>query len=118
MTGWRGIAMMRRLLVVVLVTGGVTGTLARAADRSGWLEIPDSVKTQNWVGAQEKRFTEVVPPSGYRDEMHVRLRELLSYDLYGIPVQAGGRVFYTKSAAGGSKTVVYSESAGREPQAV
>jgi prolyl oligopeptidase len=63
------------------------------ADPYRWLEDLDSAETRAWVDAQNgltERWLDAVPA---RDEIRARLRELWSYERYGMPTHRAGRYF-------------------------
>ena len=89
----------------------------RVPDPYRWLEDDNSPETKAWVEAQNKvtfGYLEKIPE---RDTLRKRLTELWNYERYGVPVQFGGRYFYTKNDGLQNQSVLYSadslESPGR-----
>jgi prolyl oligopeptidase len=79
----------------------------RVEDPFRWLENMESTETRRWVNAQDeltKNFLNGVPA---RSTIHKRISALWNFDLYSIPTKADNRYFYTKTAAGKSRSVLY-----------
>ena len=80
------------------------------ADPYRWLER-DSAETTTWVRAQETLLDDFLHAKPTREATRARLLERLQYEVYGLPVEAGGQLFYSKSAAGGAGTVLWVKDA-------
>ena len=60
-----------------------------------WLEAPDSPETRAWIDAQ-RRLTEAhLSAIPARAALRARLTALWQHARYGLPVERGGRTFYT-----------------------
>ncbi len=71
----------------------------RIADPYRWLEndVRSDPEVADWVERQNKvsrAYLDALPQRAWFEQ---RLRALLSYERYGIPVKAGGRYFYTRN---------------------
>jgi prolyl oligopeptidase len=71
----------------------------RIADPYRWLEndVRSDPEVADWVTRQNlitRAYLDRLPQRAWFEE---RLRALLSYERYGIPVKAGGRYFYTRN---------------------
>ena len=65
------------------------------ADPYRWLEDPDSPETRAWVEAENRltfAYLEQIPA---RKSIRDRLTKLCNYERFGVPIQEGGRYFYT-----------------------
>jgi prolyl oligopeptidase len=83
------------------------------ADPYRWLERIESPDTQAWVRAQESLLESYLRGAPGRARTRARLLDRLQYDQYGIPVERAGRVFYSKSEAGGVRARLYVEERSR-----
>ncbi len=80
----------------------------RVADPYRWLEDDNSPETKAWVEAQNKvtcGYLEKIPE---RETIRKRLTEIWNYERYGVPVQFGGRYFYTRNDGLQNQSVLYS----------
>ncbi len=71
----------------------------RIADPYRWLEndVRSDAQVADWVARQNRvtrAYLDALPQRPWFEE---RLRALLSYERFGIPVKAGGRYFYTRN---------------------
>jgi prolyl oligopeptidase len=72
-----------------------------------WLEDKDSPETRAWIDSQNnytKAVTGVLPG---REQLKQRLTELIRLDVVGIPIERGGRYFFTKRLAEQDLSVLY-----------
>jgi prolyl oligopeptidase len=72
-----------------------------------WLEDDNSAETAAWVEAQNKvtfRFLEAVPQ---RAAIKARLTKLWNYERFGLPMERGGRTFYTRNSGLQNQRVLY-----------
>jgi prolyl oligopeptidase len=88
-------------------------------DPFDWLEDPDSLRTREWVEAQNVRTAEFLAGVPQRDAIHRRLTELWNYEKCGVPVLFGGRYFFTRNDGLQNQSVLYvSERLGDKPRAL
>ncbi len=79
----------------------------KVADPYRWLEDQNSPETRAWIEAQNKcteAFLDQIPGRGAIEK---RLGELLHVDRIDVPVEHGGRYFYSKRLATQDLTVLY-----------
>ena len=77
------------------------------ADPYRWLEDDNSAETGAWVEAQNKvtfGFLETVPQ---RVAIKERLTKLWNYERFGLPMERGGRTFYTRNSGLQNQRVLY-----------
>ncbi len=77
------------------------------ADPYRWLEDPDSDATRAWVEAENALtfgFLETIPE---RSRINERITALWDYEKYGVPLEQGGRYFYTKNDGLQNQSVLY-----------
>ena len=65
-----------------------------------WLEDQDSKETRTWIAAQDKCTEAALGKLPGRDAIEKRLSALYRIDTYTLPVEQGGRYFFTKRLAG------------------
>jgi prolyl oligopeptidase len=70
----------------------------RVSDPYRWLEDVDSAETAAWVGAQSKLTQSVLRRIPFRDAVRRRLDALSEFESVGVPIEAGGRLFFTLQA--------------------
>jgi len=79
----------------------------KIADPFRWLEDDNSAETAAWVEAQNKvtfGFLEAIPQ---RAEIKERLTKLWNYERFGLPMERGGRTFYTRNSGLQNQRVLY-----------
>jgi len=79
----------------------------KIADPYRWLEDDNSAETAAWVEAQNKvtfGFLEAVPQ---RAAIKERLTKLWNYERFGLPMERGGRTFYTRNSGLQNQRVLY-----------
>lgn len=82
-----------------------------------WLEDLDSEQTQAWVAAQNRITGEYLRSIPERPEIRQRLAQLWNFERFGIPVQHGGRYFFTKNDGLQDQSVLYVlDRLGGEPR--
>lgn len=72
-----------------------------------WLEDPDSPRVRQWIAAQNQvtfRYLRAIPE---RQGIRSRLEELWNFERFGVPVQRGGRWFYTRNAGLQNQSVLW-----------
>jgi len=60
-----------------------------------WLEDVDSDETAAWVDAQDRLTRSMLETVSFRGAIRERLNRLSSFESVGVPVEAGGRLFFT-----------------------
>ena len=126
------------LLLCNLITTGIGAQSARPAypsskrvehtdnyhgvtvlDPFRWLEDMDSPGTRAWVKAQDEFTSRFLNSSKVRAAIRRRLESLWYFDSYGPPVKAGGRYYFTLTASGQNKAVLYAqESPAARPRSL
>ncbi len=79
----------------------------RVADPYRWLEDLDSPETAAWVAAQNEvtfGFLEQIPA---REAIRERIAHLWNFEKYGLPIQEGGRYFWSKNDGLQPQSVLY-----------
>ncbi len=91
----------------------------KVADPYRWLEDLDSQQTRAWVEAQNRVTSAYLAAIPEREPVRKRLTELWNYERYGVPVQQGGRYFFTRNDGLQNQNVLYRvDDLGGLPQAV
>jgi prolyl oligopeptidase len=72
-----------------------------------WLEDQDSAETRAWIDAQNACTQSVLSGLPGREAIAKRLGELIKVDMISLPVERGGRYFYSKRRAGQDLYVLY-----------
>jgi prolyl oligopeptidase len=91
----------------------------KVADPYRWLEDLDSQQTRAWVEAQNRVTSAYLAAIPEREPVRKRLTELWNYERYGVPVQQGGRYFFTRNDGLQNQNVLYRvDELGGVPQAV
>ncbi len=81
------------------------GTLV--ADPYRGLEDLDSAATRSWVGAQAKLTNSYLAALAGRERLRSRLSQLVNYERFGVPFQAGGHYFFTRNSGLQNQNVLY-----------
>ena len=77
------------------------------ADPYRWLEDVESVETEAWVTAENEVTQNYLRKLPAREPMRARLEELWNYARYGMPVQRGGKYFFTHNDGLQNQSVLY-----------
>jgi prolyl oligopeptidase len=77
------------------------------SDPYRWLEDQNSPETRAWIGAENACTDAVLDKLPSRTPIAKRLGELLKVDTTSIPIERGGRYFYSKRTAGVDLYVLY-----------
>ena len=77
------------------------------ADPYRWLEEQNSPETRAWIEAQNKCTHAALSDLPGRNETTKRLTELYHTDTYSLPIEYGGRYFFSKRAAGEDLARIY-----------
>jgi prolyl oligopeptidase len=79
----------------------------KVTDPYRWLEDMKSEKTHLWIKAQDELTNNQLKAVPERESIRKRISELSNFDLYSIPVKRNGYYFYTRTAAGSSRQILY-----------
>ncbi len=79
----------------------------RVRDPYRWLEEPDSPETKAWVEAQNTVTFDYLRGIPERGRIKARLTRLWNYERYGVPLQRGGRYFFSKNDGLQNQSVIY-----------
>ena len=91
----------------------------KVADPYRWLEDLDSEQTRAWVEAQNRVTSAYLAALPEREPIRKRLTELWNYERYGVPIQHGGRYFFTRNDGLQNQNVLYRvDTLGGEPKVV
>ncbi len=82
------------------------------ADPYRWLEDVESEQTEAWVAAQNEVTQSYLSKLPSRGPMRDRLEELWNYARTGLPVQRGGKYFFTHNDGLQNQSVLYVAPAG------
>lgn len=87
----------------------VTETLhgVEIRDPYRWLEDQDSPETRAWIEAQNAHTEQMLRRAPEYPDLEARLEQLLRLDDADPPLEAGGRYFYMKRAAGAELPVLH-----------
>jgi prolyl oligopeptidase len=77
------------------------------SDPYRWLEDQNSAETRAWIDAQNACTQSVLGKLPGREAISKRLGELIKVDTIGLPVERGGRYFYSKRLAGQDLYLLY-----------
>jgi prolyl oligopeptidase len=91
----------------------------KVADPYRWLEDLDSQQTRDWVAAQNRLTSAYLAAIPEREPIRKRLTELWNYERYTVPIQHGGRYFFTRNDGLQNQNVLYRvDTLGGEPRLV
>ena len=91
----------------------------KVADPYRWLEDLDSQQTRDWVAAQNRLTSAYLAAIPEREPIRKRLTELWNYERYTVPIQHGGRYFFTRNDGLQNQNVLYRvDTPGGEPKLV
>src|SRR5436305_13510174 len=91
----------------------------KVADPYRWLEDLDSQQTRDWVAAQNRLTSAYLAAIPEREPIRRRLTELWNYERYTVPIQHGGRYFFTRNDGLQNQNVLYRvDTPGGEPRLV
>jgi len=79
----------------------------KVADPYRWLEDQTSPETRAWIDKQNQYTRSVLDALPGRAAIEKRLTELMKIDGFGVPIERGGRVFYSKRRADQDLSVLY-----------
>ncbi|MBB4932103.1 prolyl oligopeptidase [Lipingzhangella halophila] len=65
-----------------------------------WLEDPGSTATRKWLDERSREFSDAAATWPLRERLATRIRQLVSADLWSLPVRRGPLVFATRRDAG------------------
>ncbi|MBI5710773.1 MAG: S9 family peptidase [Candidatus Eisenbacteria bacterium] len=77
------------------------------ADAYRWLEDKQSPGTRAWIEAQNRYRETLMARVPGREALKARLERLLKVDVTGIPLERGGRYFFSKRRADQEQRVIY-----------
>lgn len=84
------------------------------SDPYRWLEAVDSPETAAWVVAQNELAQSVLRRIPFRDAIRRRLDALSDYEVVGVPIEAGGRLFFTLQAPNARQSSLVWTEIGRD----
>ncbi|HEY3569771.1 MAG TPA: prolyl oligopeptidase family serine peptidase [Thermoanaerobaculia bacterium] len=91
----------------------------KVADPYRWLEDLDSQQTRDWVAAQNRLTSAYLAAIPEREPIRKRLTELWNYERYSVPIQHGGRYFFTRNDGLQNQNVLYRvDTLGGQPKLV
>lgn len=81
----------------------------KVADPFRWLEndVRTDPKVRAWVDAQNGVTNAYLATLPGRDLFKARIKQLFNYERFGLPVQQGGRYFYTRNSGLQNQSVLY-----------
>jgi prolyl oligopeptidase len=77
------------------------------ADPYQWLEDQNSLETRVWIDAENACTDAELSKIPGRDAIAKRLTDLYYTDMYSLPIERGGRYFFTKRTAGQDLSQIY-----------
>ena len=87
------------------VTDNLHGT--EIADPYRWLEDGNSPQTREWIAAQMKYTAEYLSQAKNRPQIVSDLTKLQRVDVYSVPSEYGGRIFFEKRLADENQSSIY-----------
>ncbi|MBD0373792.1 MAG: S9 family peptidase [Pyrinomonadaceae bacterium] len=84
------------------------------SDPYRWLEDQNSAETRAWIDEQNRYTDSILQALPGRDRISSRFAELLKIDTIGVPIERGGRYFFTKRLASQNQPVIYMREKGRD----
>jgi prolyl oligopeptidase len=105
----------------VTATGDTVDTLhgVQVPDPYRWLEDLDSPETRSWLTSQNALTFSFLEKCKDREAIRKRMETLQNYDGFGVPVQKGGKLFYTRRAGLQNQPVLYvSDPSGANERAL
>jgi prolyl oligopeptidase len=72
-----------------------------------WLEDQESKETREWIDSQNRHTQSLLSALPGREALKTRLTKLLKIESVGMPVERGGRYFYSKRRADQDLSVLY-----------
>jgi prolyl oligopeptidase len=89
----------------------------KVADPYRWLEDADSAETHAWVEAENKLTFGYLATLPHRAEIRQRLTKLWDYERFSVPMERGGRYFYSRNNGLQNQSVLYwTDSLHGEPR--
>src|SRR5258708_3760650 len=79
----------------------------KIADPYRWLEDDNSEETKQWVEAENKVTYAYLDEIPLRPLLKDRLTQLWNYERFGVPLQQGGRYFFTRNSGLQNQRVLY-----------
>ena len=76
-------------------------------DAYRWLEDQESKETRGWIDSQNRYTQSILSTLPGREKLKQRLTELLKIEAVDMPVERGGRYFYSKRRADQDLSVLY-----------
>ena len=83
-----------------------------------WLEDQEAPETRAWIEQQNAYAESLLGGRPGREKLKARLTQLLKVDIAGIPVERGGRYFYTRRLASRELPIVYVREGRAGPERV
>jgi prolyl oligopeptidase len=83
-----------------------------------WLEDQESKETREWIDSQNRYTQSILGAFPGREALKRRLTELLKIESVGMPVERGGRYFYSKRRADQDLSVLYVRKGRTAPEEV
>ena len=83
-----------------------------------WLEDQESKETREWIDRQNRYTQSILSALPGRETLKRRLTELLKIESVGMPVERGGRYFYSKRRADQDLSVLYVRKGRTAPEEV
>ena len=83
-----------------------------------WLEDQESKETREWIDSQNRYTQSILSALPGRETLKRRLTELLKIESVGMPVERGGRYFYSKRRADQDLSVLYVRKGRTGPEEV
>ena len=79
-----------------------------------WLEDQNSPETRAWIDEQNRYTDSILNALPGRDRISNRLSELLKIDTISLPLERGGRYFFSKRRADQNQPVIYMRENGKD----
>jgi prolyl oligopeptidase len=80
---------------------------ARVADPYRWFEDPSAQSTKEWVSAQNSLAQPYLEALPQRAWLGNRLKQLWTYERFGVPQREGGKYFYLRNDGTQDQSVLY-----------
>jgi len=79
----------------------------KIADPYSWLEDNNSAQTKAWINAENKLTFSYLNKITFKDTIRARLKEILKYERYDVPVKAGSYYYFLKNNGLQNQWVLY-----------
>ncbi|WP_068471430.1 prolyl oligopeptidase family serine peptidase [Candidatus Protochlamydia phocaeensis] len=91
---------------------------SQSSDPFEWLENEDAPHTLEWLKKQDELASAYFDSEAGREALYQELLALSSYEMRGLPVKRGNKVFFTKQERGQKQKSLYVQEKGQQPSLI